>query len=91
MGLVDPTGVRHAQHVDVGQVGIVRRDVAFQLAHKRVMRLIWVGERIGRACLWHAINYAERAKWLRMPANIAMCASTAWLRVSAASGRGAAI
>ena len=91
MALVDSTRVRHAQHVDIGQVGIVGRDVALQLAHNRVMRLIWVGERIGRMCLSHARNYADCSKWLRMPANIATCASTAWRRVIAASARGAAI
>lgn len=58
MSLVSSTRVRRADHVDVGQVGIVGRDVALQLAHNRVMRLGGVGERIGRVCLWHMTNYA---------------------------------
>jgi len=58
MALVDSARVRRAQYVDVGHVGIVGRDVALQLAHNGVMRLSWVGERIGRVCLRHATNYA---------------------------------
>ena len=53
MGRVGPSGIGRAQHIDIGQIGIVRLDVALQLAHKRVMWLGGVGERLGRMCWWH--------------------------------------
>jgi hypothetical protein len=61
MALVGLTGVRRADHVDVGHVGIVGLDVALQLVQKRAVRLIWVGERFRRVCLWHATDYADKA------------------------------
>jgi hypothetical protein len=91
MTLVSSARVRRADHVDVGQVGIVGRDVALQLAHNRVMWLSGVGERIGRVCLRHATNYAYCAKWSRIPASMATWALTASRRVVDASRRGAAI
>lgn len=91
MALVSSTRVRRADHVDVGQVWIVGRDVTLQLADDRVMWLSGVGERVRRVCLRHAANYAYRAKWLRMPASMATWALTASRRVVEASRRGAAI
>ena len=91
MALVSSARVRRTDHVDISQVWIVGRNVALQLADDRVMWLSGVGERIGRPCLRHATNYAYRAKWLRMPANMATWASTASRRVVEASRRGVAI
>ena len=59
MGLVSLPCVRRAQHVDVGYVGIMRLDIALQLADKRAMRLSWVGERLRCMCSRHTTNYAE--------------------------------
>jgi hypothetical protein len=59
MTLVGLTRVRRAQHVDVGDVGIVGLDVAFQLMDKRAMRLRRVGERLRSMCLRHTENYAD--------------------------------
>ena len=59
MDLVGLTGVRRADHVDVGHVGIVGLDVALQFVEKRAMRLGWVGERLRSACLRHPENYAD--------------------------------
>lgn len=57
--VVSLTGVRRAQHVNVGQVGIVRLDVSLQLVDERAMRLSGVGQRLRRMCLGHATNYAD--------------------------------
>ena len=57
--VVSLTRVRRAQHVNVGQVGIVRLDVSLQLVDKRAMWLSGVGQRLGRVCLRHATNYAD--------------------------------
>ena len=57
--VVSLTGVRCAQHVNVGQVGIVRLDVSLQLVDKRAMRLSRVGQRLRRVCLGHPTNYAD--------------------------------
>jgi hypothetical protein len=57
--VVSLTGVRCAQHVNVGQVGIVRLNVSLQLVDKRAMRLSGVGQRLRRVCLGHPTNYAD--------------------------------
>ena len=57
--VVSLTRVRRAQHVNVGQVGIVRLDVSLQLVDKRAMRLSGVGQRLRRVCLRHPTNYAD--------------------------------
>jgi len=56
---VSLTRVRRAQHVNVGQVGIVRLNVSLQLVDKRAMWLSGVGQRLGCVCLRHATNYAD--------------------------------
>ena len=59
VGLVGLTRVGRAQHVDVGPVGIVGLDVAFQLVYECFVRLSWVGERLRGVCLRHTTKYGR--------------------------------
>ena len=62
MALIGLTGVGRAQHVDIGPVGMVRLDVAFQFGYQCLMRLSWVGERLRGVCLGHTANYGRASR-----------------------------
>jgi len=60
--LVCLTCVGRAQNIDVGPVGVVGFDIAFQFVYERLMRLSWVGERLRGVCLGHMANYGRASR-----------------------------
>lgn len=86
MTLVGLAGVRCTHHIDVGHVGIVGLDIALQLVDKCAMRLFWVGERLGSACLRHIANYADVSAITQPPlgyqAGVSVLEYTVKLRMS---------